>query len=79
MSHIFEGHVLNFKGMKLYCIVLQTLCRISASSCKSHAIMYNSIILPHNLFISQTSEQGNIRHKANEQLVTCACLYVNQQ
>ena len=79
MSHIFEGHVLSFKGMKLYCIVLQTLCRTNASSCESHAIMYNSSILQHNLFISQTSEQGNIRHKANEQLVPCACLYVNQQ
>ena len=79
MSHIFEGHLLCFKGMKLYCIVLQTLCRISTSSCKSHAIMYNSIILPHNLFISQTSVQGNNRHKADEQLVPCTCLYVNQQ
>ena len=79
MSHIFEDHVLNFKGMKLYCIMLQTLCRINTSSCKSHAIMHNSIILPHKLFISQTSEQGNIRHKANEQIVPCACLYVNQQ
>ena len=79
MSHTFGGHVLNFKGMKLCCIVLQTLCRINASSCESHAIMYNSIILPHNLFNSQTSEQGNIRHKAKEQLVPCACLYVNQQ
>ena len=28
--------------------------------------MYNSIILPHNLFISQTSEQDNIMHKAIE-------------
>ena len=79
MSHIFEGHVLNFKGMKLYCIVLQTSGRINASSCKSPAIMYNGIILPYNLFISQISEQGNFRHKANEQLVPCVCLYVNQQ
>ena len=79
MSHIFEGHVLNFKGMKLYCIVLQTLCRINTSSCKSHAIMYNSIIQPQNLFISQTSEEGSIEHKANKQPVPCACLYVNQQ
>ena len=79
MSHIIEGHVLNFKGMKLYRIMLQTLCRINTSSCKSHDIMHNSIILPHNLFISQTTEQGNIRHKANGQLVPCACLYLNQQ
>ena len=79
MSHTFEGHVLNFKKMKLYCIMLQTLYRINTSSCKSHAIMYNSIILPHNLFISQTSEQGSIEHEANKQPVPCACLYVNQQ